>query len=445
MKRSSFADILSDMDRKTDRKAAAKFPSLAGIRIPTGLALEQCSSEAAALHKAYFALRLISVKCLQARAAVCETNVEPRRHPLEQSESGIAPGGGCEATGDKQRSTCKVCDLTGGLGIDCWAFSRVFEKVLHNEMNPVLSAAAQENFQSLEIGNVEFSGFEINADRSDWKSHIESFGPDIIYLDPARRSASGKKVFLLEDCSPNVLELLPTLLSVSPLVLLKLSPMADISLIAARIRERCIAATGLNCLKMIQAVGLEGECKELLCVIDRDWTGGYTVSAVILATDGGTDAECSTLPDRAKKIACRIAEADEITEGKTLLCPGAVILKTGMQDIICENGPAAKLDRFTQLFICDGSVPNELRAFFSRYRITELHPFCKESFKLLGAKYPQADVTAKNLPLSSEELRARIVGTGKFPGSGKYHIWGFSSPHGRFLAVCERIHDNQVK
>lgn len=407
MKKNGFAEILSGISRTTDRKVAAKLPSLAGIRIPSGLALEQCSSEAAALHKAVTAVKLASGK------------------------SGRA--------GDALR----IADLTGGLGIDCWAFSRTFGKVLYNEMNPSLSEAVRENFETLGIGNVTFCGFEIRPDSDDWKNALASFGADIIYLDPARRDAAGRKVFLIEDCSPNVLELLPALLCLSPLILLKLSPMADISLVADRLSGRCREATGRNCLKRIQAAGLNGECKELLCIIDRDWDRPCSTGATKLDGNGEIISEFIISSDNRDKLPLRIAGEDELTEGRTLLCPDASILKAGLQDFICESPDISKLDRFTQLYLCKGEIPETAGSFFSAYRIIEVLPFCNRSFKDLGSRYPSTDVTARNLPISSEELKLRIFGKNAPAGTSNLHIWGFSTPHGRQLAVCERICNKQ--
>lgn len=402
MKKNSFAEILSDIDRKAHKKLVEKIPSLEGIRIPTGPALEQCSSEATARHKARLAAGLASGKCLQ-------------------------------------KDSCKVADLTGGLGIDCWAFSRVFGRVLHNEINPVLSDAVRENFESLGIGNVSFSCLDIRPDSNEWRKLLESFKPDILYLDPARRDASGKKVFLIEDCSPNVLELLPLLLSISPLLLLKLSPMADISLIASRLSDRCRRATDRTCLKHIQAVGFGGECKELLCVIDRDWDGPSSISAIMLGRNGDITAEWSTPPDMQDGFSCRIAEENELEAGRILLNPEAVLLKTGLQDLICRSVHVSKLERFTQLYICNGEIPDSAAGMFSCYRIIEVLPFCNLSFKDLGRRYPCMDVTAKNLPVSSEELRNRIFGKKATASRPDLHVWGFSTPYGRFLAVCIRM------
>ena len=63
---------------------------------------------------------------------------------------------------------------------------------------------------------------------------LGDFRPDIIFMDPARRSADGSKVFLLEHCSPDVLSLRDELFSLSRYIMLKVSPMADIKVENAR-------------------------------------------------------------------------------------------------------------------------------------------------------------------------------------------------------------------
>ena len=57
---------------------------------------------------------------------------------------------------------------------------------------------------------------------------------NLIYLDPARRDALKQKKFLLEDLSPNILELQSVLLQKADKVLTKLSPMIDISYLCIR-------------------------------------------------------------------------------------------------------------------------------------------------------------------------------------------------------------------
>ncbi len=157
----------------------------------------------------------------------------------------------------------RIADLTGGLGVDSWAFSRVATEVLYNEMKPELAAAADRNFRELGVENVTVRNCQIEP--GNVSEVLDGFEPDIIFLDPARRAEDGRKVFRLEDCQPDVLRLLPELFSAAPLVLLKLSPMADITLVCRQ----------LGSVREVHVVAADGECKELLLLLERGY-GSYT-------------------------------------------------------------------------------------------------------------------------------------------------------------------------
>lgn len=50
----------------------------------------------------------------------------------------------------------------------------------------------------------------------------------------------------------------------------------------------------------------------------------------------------------------------------------------------------------------------ELSSFGKLFRIIEIHPFSNKTAKTVGKAWPRADVTVKDLPLSSDELRSRL-------------------------------------
>ena len=152
MKR-SFADILQGLDGDRARKVAGKLPewAAAGAEIPSALSLEQCSSTATAFYKAQNAASAAHLAC--------------------------------------------VLDLTGGLGVDSWAFSRVAERVVYYERDAALAEAAARNFARLGADNIEVRCETVTPE-------TDLPEADLIYADPARRDAAGRKVFLLEDCSP---------------------------------------------------------------------------------------------------------------------------------------------------------------------------------------------------------------------------------------------------
>lgn len=171
------------------------------------------------------------------------------------------------AAATKRHSGELAIDLTCGLGVDSLYLSKRFDRVVSIERNPVLARLAEENFRRLGAGNIEvvcssaeefFAGFEGKA--------------DLIYADPDRRSSDGRKLVLLEECSPNVLALRERLESIAPRIVLKLSPMFDTTE-AVRLFEPC----------EIEAVSDAGECKELVvefgCEVKRNLRRATITSA----------------------------------------------------------------------------------------------------------------------------------------------------------------------
>jgi len=300
-----------------------------------------------------------------------------------------------------------LADLTGGLGVDSWAFAQVFDRVLYNEMRPELADAARYNFAALGLGNVTVSCAELAAGKL--PLILGSFHPDILFLDPARRGSDGRKVFRLEDCQPDVLQLLPELLSACPLVLLKLSPMADISLVCKQ----------LGCVKAVHVVGAEGECKELLLLLERDYAGPYALTVY----SNGAVAE----------ISAPSGEPPAQVSPAWLFEPGKALLKAGAFSWPCQYG-LQKLGQHTHAYV--GAEPVEaLKPFGKWYPILEVVPLNNRSIKELGKKYPRAEVTARNLPLTSEQLRAKLG----VKSGGEVHIFGLhADAHARNLLFVTR-------
>ena len=355
MKR-SFADILQGLDSDRAQKVARKLPEWAavGAEIPTALALEQCSSSATAGYKA----GLVSYQ--------------------------------------------SVLDLTGGMGVDSWAFSRVADRVVYFERNEELAEAAKRNFGRLGVANIEVRCETVTPE-------TELPEADLVYADPARRDAAGRKVFLLEDCTPDILTLLPMLLRKAPAVLLKLSPMADLAMLADRLG---------SALREIHVVELDGEVKEILCLL-RHNTDLSEPDTVIVRLSG----QAATAPEDCLRF--RLSEeresevryAAEVRPGDTLLEPCAALLKAGAFRLPCARWGLLKLAPSTHLYLSSAAPDN---GFFKAWRVCEVLPFGAAAFRQLKQRYPRADVTSRNLPLGSADLQKKI---GVSPG-GDVHIFG---------------------
>ena len=408
-----FSDMLRSLEEKESRKLERKVPSWAGVavEVPQAINFQQCSGEVAARYKA-------------AVAAGCFGG------PLGASgAAGLNGSGGLvDSAGLCGSAGLRVADLTGGLGVDSWAFSLEASAVWYNEKDAVLRDAVRRNFAALGVSNVAFNGFDISPDASSWQEVLRDFAPDVIYLDPARRDAAGRKVFLLEDCSPDVLTLLPSLLSLAPVVMVKVSPMADITMLRRRLADY---------LASIHVVGADSECKELLCLCRRDATFSgvtlfedgyvYQQSDSFVAETGVGSGNCgrpwphewegpTKWEGRSEAEVSRDNTCAAEKESESLLfVPSAAMVKAGMGPGICLMPFSEPLSHFGRF-----------------WQVIENLPFAASEIKTLRRRYPQADVTARGVPISSDQLRSKLHIT---PG-GPIHIFACSLSNSRRLLIC---------
>lgn len=393
----SFADILSETASRQREKMRSKAPqwyACEGLVYPTALSTEQCSSTLTATYK-----------------------------------SGLIE----KVAGDGKARSPKhgIADLTGGLGVDSWAFSQVADKVFYNEMNPELAEAARNNFRLLGRDNIEISNLEVSESNID--GILEESGADIVYMDPARRSETGGKVFRIADCTPNVLGLLPHIFNHCDTLLLKLSPMADISLCVKELNAAAEAGetkTGAAraTVSEVHVVGVGRECKELLILMEKGCEGGYAVSAVQLS-EGAAPAVLTFTPDQESSARAIPAQP---RPGDWLFEPSAALQKAGAFRLISERHSLGKLAPSAQLYTAAEPVL-ELENFGKWLRITDIRPFSSRTIKDLGKEFPRADLTARNLPLTTDVLRKKMGIT----ASGDTHIYAVGTPQGNLFLITE--------
>ena len=424
--------------RKRLRKKLPEWVACTGLVYPSSLCAEQCSSSDTARYKASIVQRIfneyvgtvasmVGDPCRTTGSAADKDGLTIKNQSVTSTSSVTGKAGsvteGTRAMTEPKRG--KVADLTGGLGVDSWAFSEVAEEVLYNEMNPALAAAARHNFKALGVTNIFIKNSEATSDSL--KDIFGDFRPDVIFLDPARRDSAGKKVFLLEDCSPDVLKILPELFGISRFVLLKLSPMADITMAVERLDrtyEEYLEKTsgkGWNgqWVREVHVVASGGECKELLILLDGEWNEGYSLTC---REDG------KTLTFKPEEIAKAKASYPDSTFARIIFEPGKSLTKAGVFNAICERFGLVKLARFTHLYtICEPLSDSELeqrtaplKDFGKVFYVKEILPLNKSSMKDVGKRYPHSEVSAKNIPMSSDELRTRL----KVKSGDDAHIFG---------------------
>ena len=358
---------------------------------PSKLSAEQCSSNATAAYKAELAGR-------------------------------IAENGSCPA------SSWNIADLTGGLGVDSWFFSRKASAVLYNEMQEALCKAASHNFSILGADNICVSNKTVSPKGSlegtSPEELLSGFHADIIYMDPARRGEGGRKVFLIEECTPDVLTLKTELFGICRHLLIKLSPMADISMVCERLGRTC---------REVHVVAAGGECKELLIWMDREWNDGYEIIAAELQKDG-TVSEFRFDPREETLSKDCITTAG--TNGSFLFEPGKALMKAGAFNTIAKRFRLDKLGQSTHYYMTDELEKAEsLMKHGKIFRIIQALPLDKRTIKEIGKTYPKAEVTARNIPMDTDTLRKKL---GAASGDD-IHIFGLKSDlSGNILLVTSK-------
>ena len=283
-----------------------------------------------------------------------------------------------EAAAQKTRwgSGKTVADLTGGLGIDTLAFAETAKKVFYCEPDPIRCAAALHNFTALKRKNIEVvQGLaeETVATLLDQT--------DVFYLDPSRRSESGRKVFRLEELRPNLLELKEQLLSKGALVLVKLAPMLDI----------CEGLRLLPETVRIEVISRKDECRELLFFL----TNKKTSTEIVCIDTGHPENEFSYWPDEETVHPLFIGEPEEF-----LFEPNASIRKAGPWRSICKKFGVKMLHPNSHLFTGTTLIEN----FPGRtFRIEQVLPYKKE--KILEAlQGDPAQLLFYNFPVKATDV-----------------------------------------
>lgn len=316
----------------------------------------------------------------------------------------------------KQRlvsSSDKLCDLTGGLGIDSYFFSQKVRQLTYIERFPVYCEAARHNFQVLGADNITVR----NENSVDIVSDLPEV--DVFYLDPARRGEGNKRVFALSDCEPDLPRLLPLLLQKAPRVIAKLSPMADLQQ-----TESLLPGT-----VAIHVLSVRNECKELLFDIRREAIVPNLPIYCVDFTAAGTEHSFTFTAEEERNAPLALA-----TQVSTYLYePNASILKAGAFKSVAQQYGLKKLHVSSHLYTSDTLVSD----FPGRsFRVEKVLPFSNKVCKSVAQKIPQANITVRNFPMSVDELRKKT----KIQEGGDVYLFATTlSDGGKVLVVCRKV------
>lgn len=281
-----------------------------------------------------------------------------------------------------------VCDLTGGLGVDAFYFSQVAARVYYIERHADYCRAARNNFSLLGRDNIEV--IEGDCRHTDLlPQQVDTF-----YIDPARRGDSNKRLFALADCEPNILEMKTSLLRRADRVVVKLSPMVDITH-SLRLLPECVE---------VHVNSLRNECKEILFVLERRADSQLTTHPRILCNNFTSHNEnrCFTFVQE-EEASATVEYATKLSE--YLYEPNASILKAGGFKSVAKRFSMQKLHRDSHLYTSKervGSFPGRL------FRVETVEDYKSNSFKLLQSEFKQINLSVRNFPIKPDEIKKRF-------------------------------------
>ena len=346
--------------------AEAKVPTwyrTEGLLYPKHLSMEQCSSEATAIYKA-----------------------------------GLVEGD-------------TFADLTGGFGIDCSFLSRKFKKADYVERQSELCELAMHNFPLL--------GLNIGVHNEDGVEYLKQMHPvDVLFLDPARRDGHGGKTVAISDCEPDVSALEDLLIEKAKKVMVKLSPMLDLSL----------ALKALKYVREVHIVSVNNECKELLLLLEKSTDSLEIVIHCEQITSTGEHQHYAFTQEQERTSDCPLA-----TEvGTYLYEPNASILKAGAYRSLTQTYGVKKLHASSHLY----TSPYYIEDFPGRrFQVEAVSGFGKKELKTLLQGLEKANLTIRNFPSSVADLRKRL----KLKEGGEDYIFATTlADDSKVLIKCKK-------
>lgn len=384
--------------------ALRKLPSWAacdGVVYPPHLNMEQCSSEPTARYKQQVARRWAE------------------RIP--------------------NASRTSMTDLTGGFGVDFSFTSRCFDCATYVERNASLCEVVGANLPRLGIRNAQVKCAEAEA-------VLERMEPQtMIFLDPARRDEHGAKTVLIADCTPDVCQLLPSLMQKSQFVMLKLSPMLDW-------HKAIVDLEGT--VREVHIVSADGECKELLLVLAPDGKpevqvfcvdiqsrpdseGQYPRNEFVYSIGGEAEPQPtnstfniqhSKLPS-ATNLTLNIEHLTlNINNSTFLFEPNASVMKAGCFDEIARAYGICAISRNSHLFLSDHETDGFPGRTFAIDAVTTMN---KRQLRQTLSGMKQANIAVRNFPLSVAELRKRL----KLSDGGDTYIFATTTSDGDHILM----------
>lgn len=278
----------------------------------------------------------------------------------------------------------KIIDITGGLGIDSFAFAEN-NQVTYCEINENLAEITQHNARVLDIHKLKV--FSSNGIEFLQKSN-ERF--DLVYLDPARRDEQNSKVIKFEDCTPNILAIKEDLFLKSDKILMKTSPMFDLKMGIKQLKN----------VTKIYVVALKNEVKEILWLLEKDASVEESLVSIVSVN---LNKEVSQVFEGT----FHQESTTSISYGKVdsfLYEPNLAIMKAGFFNLIAKKFNLKKLHQHSHLYTSDVLVENFPGRIFKVEKTLPYQP--KQLKKILQKK--KFNISTRNFPSLVRDLISKF-------------------------------------
>ncbi|MCI0919938.1 THUMP-like domain-containing protein [Sphingobacterium rhinopitheci] len=302
----------------------------------------------------------------------------------------------------------KVVDVTGGFSVDSCYIAQEAEIVVHCELNHKLSAIVKHNARELGVSNL----IALATDGVEYVRNQPDDSLDYIYIDPSRR-VNHAKVFLLEDCEPNIVELQDMFVQKSRYTIVKLSPLMDISTALQKLKN----------VKLVYVISLDGDCKELLFFQDREFIGEAKISAIRLAQH--QIQEITFTVEEEKNALIKTSEPL-----KYLYDPDVAVTKAGAFKTTAKLFNLAKLHTHAHLYTSDLLELRFPGRIFEVVKVYNFNEFKKQN------TIAKANVAAKNFPVKVDDIRKKF----KLKDGGKDFLYFTTDPSGNHIVIhCLKV------
>ena len=277
-----------------------------------------------------------------------------------------------------------LIDLSAGLGIDDIAFSERFNKVFSVDNDSELNLIAEVNFQKLGITNIK----RITAKSEDYIKTCDSC--DMIYIDADRRmTRTGKKAITLHDSSPDIPAMLPKLMDIAGKILLKLSPLVDITYLKKALPH----------IKDIRVLSVDNEVKEILVLIDNSCNNEAEIIAVDISANGTIKQFSSNSPVKNN--------ASSLGEEKFFFEPSPALIKAGL---VKQNADLSGLKPIGEGNVYHTTDKLLAEPFGRMFTIINQMTFSKSTFRkyLSDNSITKANISCRSFPVKPDEIKKQF-------------------------------------